>query len=164
MWHLSSSAGYPVLEHSEYTLVEYRCFFCTHHHYHLQWWRIIHLSCCQLSPFSTAVPPHAGSRLTSLKQNQVLCMHVRVFPNSLPSLVMLLFCSCWLAHVHWFICDCWKSSSCQLSKHQLCRTEASVLQRGIIEFEQSFIDISPTLQTLVLHVLDSLYSCFSLSI
>ena len=102
-------------------------------------------------------------RLSGLERDQVSCTFVVASPYGL-SLGTPLLCHCWLLLAHWSVCDCWKSGSCQLSKHQLCRTEASVLLRGVPELQQSFINISAILQTLVYHVLDSLYSCCSLSI
>ena len=125
---------------------------------------LLALDCTISPPLSLQVL--VENRLSFLEWDRVSCTSVVALPYSLLPSGMRLLCHCWLLLVHWLVCDCWKSGSCQLSKHQLCRTEASdsVLLKGVAELKQSFINISAILQTLVHHALDSLYSCFSFSV
>ena len=103
-------------------------------------------------------------RLSRLELHQVSCTSAVASPYGLSPSGTPLLCHCCLLLVYWSVCDRWQSGSCQSSKHQLCRTEASVLLRGVSELQQSFLNTSAILQTLVHRVLDSLYSCFSFSI
>ena len=70
--------------------------------------------------------------LSGLEWNRVSCTSVVALPHGLLPSGTPLLCHCLLLLVYWSVCDRWKSGSCQ-SKHQLSRTEASVLLRGVPE-------------------------------